>query len=139
FERDDETALIRTGSAMARPLTLAAVAIAVGFASFMPTSYRGVSELGLIATGGMAITLVLNLTLLPAILQLMKPRSTPAEMGFKWTLGLDRFLLRYRWPVVGVWAVLAVAGAAALPLLRFDFHPLHLKDVRTESMSTILD
>ncbi len=56
-------ALVRTGIAMARPLTLAAIAIAVGFAAFIPTDYRGVSELGLIATAGMAITLVLNLTL----------------------------------------------------------------------------
>ena len=139
FEQDDATALVRTGRAMARPLTLAAVAIAVGFASFMPTSYRGVSELGLIATGGMAVTLVLNLTLLPALLELLQPRGATTEMGFKWTLGLDRFLLRYRWPVVGAWTLLAVLGAALLPRLTFDFHPLHLKDARTESMSTILD
>ena len=139
FECDDDMALVRAGRAMAMPLTLAAVAIAVGFASFMPTSYRGVSELGLIATGGMAVTLVLNLTLLPALLQLVKPRGRPTEMGFKWNIGIDRFLLRYRWPVVGVWSTMALIGAALLPGLTFDFHPLHLKDARTESMSTILD
>src|SRR5207248_3945889 len=37
------------------PLALAAVATAVGFASFLPTSYRGLSELGAIAGAGMII------------------------------------------------------------------------------------
>src|SRR6201986_3495697 len=35
------------------PLALAAAATAVGFSSFMPTSYLGLSELGQIAGGGM--------------------------------------------------------------------------------------
>ena len=37
------------------PLTLAAVATAVGFSSFLPTDYRGLSELGQIAGIGMII------------------------------------------------------------------------------------
>src|SRR5262245_26154202 len=84
FIADDATALPRTGRFMARPLTLAAIAIAAGFLSFWPTDYKGVSELGLIAAGGMAITLILNLTLLPALLQVFRPRSQPLDMGFAW-------------------------------------------------------
>ena len=37
------------------PLTLAAAATAAGFLSFLPTAYRGVSELGQIAGIGMII------------------------------------------------------------------------------------
>ena len=37
------------------PLTLAALATAAGFLSFLPTAYKGVSELGLIAGVGMLI------------------------------------------------------------------------------------
>jgi predicted RND superfamily exporter protein len=37
------------------PLALAAAATAVGFSSFLPTSYRGLSELGQIAGSGMII------------------------------------------------------------------------------------
>ena len=37
------------------PLTLAALATAAGFLSFLPTDYKGVSELGLIAGFGMLI------------------------------------------------------------------------------------
>ncbi len=139
FEHGEAGALPRTGQAMAKPLTLAAAAIAVGFASFIPTEYRGVSELGLIAVAGMAITLVLNFTLLPAILALLRPKTLPREMGFAWAAPIDAFLQRHRWPVIGIWAVITVAGLALSPRLAFDFNPLHLKDPHVESMATMLD
>jgi hypothetical protein len=139
FVADDAQVLPRTGRAMAKPLTLAAVAIAAGFLSFMPTDYRGVSDLGLIAGAGMAITLVLNLTLLPALLQLFRPKGPPIDMGFAWAKGADYFMLRRRWLVIGVWGALAIAGLVAALGLRFDFNPLHLKDAKTESVSSMLD
>ncbi len=133
------SALVRTGLAMARPLTLAAIAIAVGFAAFIPTDYRGVSELGLIALAGMAITLILNLTLLPALLALMKPGIHGGEMGFAWGRAADSWLIRHRKPVLVAWALVAAAGLLLSPRLQFDFHPLHLKDPKVESMAAILD
>jgi hopanoid biosynthesis associated RND transporter like protein HpnN len=139
FEHGESEALGRTGGAMARPLALAAAAIALGFAAFIPTAYRGVSELGLIALAGMAITLILNFTLLPALLTIMKPRSAPREMGFPRAAAVDSFLLKYRWPVVGIWALITAAGFAMSPRLSFDFNPLHLKDPKVESMATMLD
>ncbi|MBK8158016.1 MAG: MMPL family transporter [Rhodospirillaceae bacterium] len=134
-----EGALVCCGIAMARPLTLAAIAIAVGFAAFVPTDYRGVSELGLIATAGMAITLGLNLTLLPALLALMKPSILGSEMGLAWGKPVDSWLIRHRWPVLAGWGVVAIVGLALSPRLEFDFHPLHLKDPKVESMAAILD
>ena len=71
----------------------------------------------MIALAGMAITLVLNFTLLPALLTLLKPRSAPREMGFPWAAAVDSFLLKHRWPVVGVWALITVAGLALSPRL----------------------
>ena len=58
-------------------LSLATVAAAIGFFSFLPTAFVGVSELGVISGGGMFIALFANLTLLPALLTLMplKPGS----------------------------------------------------------------
>ena len=53
-------------------------ATAVGFFSFVPTDYTGVSDLGLIAGVGMLIALALNLTLLPALLTLLRPRGERA-------------------------------------------------------------
>jgi hopanoid biosynthesis associated RND transporter like protein HpnN len=132
-------ALVRTGKAMARPLTLAAIAIAVGFAAFIPTDYRGVSELGVIATAGMVVTLVLNLTLLPALLALFEPRILGGDMGFGWGPAADNWLIANRKLVLAAWAVVALVGLALSPRLEFDFHPLHLKDPKVESMAAILD
>ena len=44
-----------TAQKIGAPLTLAAAAVAAGFLSFLPTDYRGVSELGQIAGVGMLI------------------------------------------------------------------------------------
>lgn len=139
FIADDGTSLPRTGRFMARPLTLAAVAIAAGFLSFMPTDYKGVSELGLIAAAGMAITLVLNLTLLPALLKLFPPASRPLDMGFPRAKPIDDFLLRRRWLVIGAWAAIGLVGVFAALGLRFDFNPLHLKDPKVESVASMVD
>ena len=139
FIADDGTSLPRTGRFMARPLTLAAIAIAAGFLSFLPTDYKGVSELGLIAAAGMAITLVLNVTLLPALLKLFPPKSQPLDMGFPWAEPIDVFLLRRRWLVLGTWAAIGIVGIFAVLALRFDFNPLHLKDPKVESVASMVD
>ena len=46
---DLDQALSATARGIAGPLLLAAASIATGFFSFLPTAYRGLSELGLIA------------------------------------------------------------------------------------------
>jgi len=124
---------------IAVPLTLAAATTALGFLSFVPTDYRGVSELGLIAAAGMVIALGLSFTLLPALLTLVRPSAEPAPVGFAGAAPVDRFLLRRRATVLTVAACLAVGAGALLPWVHFDFNPLHLKDPRSESMATLLD
>jgi uncharacterized protein len=132
-------ALRRTGRSIGGPLFLAAVTTAVGFLAFVPTAYRGVSELGVIAGAGMLIALVLNLTLLPALLMILKPGGEQERIGFDWAAPVDRFLLRNRWRVLTLAGILAVGGLALLPFQQFDFNPLHLKDPRAESVSTLLE
>src|SRR6185503_9875742 len=66
-------ALCHTGRTVGVPLGLAAAATAVGFFSFLPTNYTGVAELGLIAGTGMIVALIFSITLLPALLMLLRP------------------------------------------------------------------
>jgi hopanoid biosynthesis associated RND transporter like protein HpnN len=139
-KHDDLTvALRRTGRSIGGPLFLAAVTTAVGFLAFVPTAYRGVSELGIIAGAGMLIALVLNLTLLPALLMILNPGGEQERIGFAWAAPLDRFLLRNRWRVLILAGILALGGLALLPFQQFDFNPLHLKDPRAESVATLLE
>jgi len=59
-------ALKNAGKHAGAPLTLAAAAVAAGFLSFLPTAYRGISELGQIAGVGMIIAFITSITVLPA-------------------------------------------------------------------------
>ncbi len=127
------------GGAMARSLLLAAAATALGFFSFLPTDYRGVAQLGVIAGGGMIVAVVLSFTLLPALLRLMKPRPERGSIGYAWAEPFNRALLARRGAVITGSVVLAVVALGALPRLTFDFDPLKLKDPTTESMATALE
>ncbi len=127
------------GFAMAKPLTLAAATTSLGFFSFLPTDYRGVSQLGFIAGGGMIIAMLLSFTLLPALLRLFRTGGEQAEIGYRWAAPLNQMLVAKRIPVLAAAVLLAVVSIAALPRLIFDFDPLKLKDPNTESMSTALE
>jgi uncharacterized protein len=137
---DDLFAALRTaGAAVAGPLSLAAASTAAGFYALAPTQYRGVSELGLIAGTGMIIALITTLTVLPALLSLLRPPAEKLEVGFPAAASLDRFLVTHRREVLITAAVLAAGCLSLLPRVRFDFNPLHLRSPKVESMATLLD
>ena len=121
------------------PLALAAAATAVGFSSFMPTSYRGLSELGQIAGGGMIIAFLTSVTLLPALLTVMKPPAEPRPMGFAALAPVDWFVQRYRIPVIATTLLLIALASPLLIFLRFDFNPLHLRNPNAPSVAAFLD
>jgi len=128
------------GNGVGGALALAAAAIGVGFFAFLPTSYIGVAELGTIAGLGMIIAFGLSITLLPALLILLRPSASGmSEVGYARLSPLEGLLHRHRRVVLGVGGIAAIASAALLPLVRFDFDPLHLKSSKVESMVTLRD
>ncbi len=120
-------------------LGLAAGATAIGFLSFVPTSYIGIRELGWIAGFGMVIAIALNFTVLPAGLTLLRPKGEPEPIGFRRAAPLDSFLLERRRWVLGAAAILAVLCLVLLPRVSFDFDPLDLKNPKSESVATARD
>lgn len=124
------------GGSVGPSLALGALAAAIGFLSFLPTDYRGLAELGIIAGGSMVVAVLLNLTLLPALLAIgarqVPPPASGRDPGNLW------FAHNARTIVVGGVA-LGIAGLVLTPHVRFDFNPLNLKDARTESVATFLD
>jgi len=136
---DLRTALRSAARKAGVPLALAAAATAVGFASFLPTSYRGLSELGQIAGSGMIIAFLTNITLLPALLTVLKPPAEPRPMGFASLAPVDWFLQRYRVPVVGTTLLLVVLASPLLLFLPFDFNPLHARSPNAPSVATFLE
>jgi len=131
-------ALMHTAHSIGVPLTLAAVAVALSFFSFLPTAYRGVSELGEIAGVGMFVAYLTNMTLLPALLKVFRPPGEAGSPGFKRLAPVDDFLDHHRKPVLIGTLIVVLGATPLLTHLRFDFNPLHLKDPHTESMATLL-
>jgi uncharacterized protein len=131
-------ALLEAGRRAGAPLTLAALATAAGFLSFLPTVYKGVSELGLIAGVGMLIAFSTSITLLPALLSLLKPPSEPAQLGYAVLAPVDDFLARHRIAILIVTGVVVAGGLPLLHWLRFDFNPINLRSPKTEAVATYL-
>ena len=138
-EEDIRTALVRSAAALGGALALAATAVTLGFIAFLPTDYIGVSELGVIAAIGMVIALFLTLTLLPALMVILKPARQTQEVGWKTLEPLDRFLIEKRRTVLWAFVAACVVSAALIPLIRFDFNPFHLRNPKGEAMSTLAD
>jgi len=125
----------QTGSS----LVLCAATTAVGFLAFVPTEYRGVSDLGLMASGGMVLTLLMTLTLLPALLTLLiGPKALEALARLapptRKTLPLP--------PPVPVCVISLLLGALALTLLDeldLDTNVVRMRNPDTESVQAFND
>ena len=132
-------ALVVTADRNGGRLVLAGLATAAGFLSFLPTAYRGVSELGEIASSGMIIALIASLTILPALLRLVNPPPERSALGYAWLIPLDEFLERRRLPIVLGTVLVVFAASPVLYWLEFDSNPTHLQNPNSESVATYLE
>ncbi|MEJ2430883.1 MAG: MMPL family transporter [Deltaproteobacteria bacterium] len=133
------TALEQTARDIGTSLILCSITTAIGFYAFIPTVFAGVAELGLISGTGMFISLIANLTILPALLSLMalNPDTLPAKPKRK---GLAAELLALpsqnsrfiRIAALG----LGLGAALLLPYATFDSNPMNLRDPSSESVVT---
>ena len=132
-------ALESAASRSAVPLSLAAMATAAGFLCFLPTDYKGISELGKIAGAGMLIAFLSSITVLPALLKLLHPPGESEPVGYAFLAPVDEFLERHRVIIVAGTLLLVVAGLPLLYFMKFDFNPINLRNPHAESIATFLD
>src|SRR4029078_11672909 len=122
YKHDDLTgALVLAAKRSAIPLSLAAMAIAAGFLCFMPTDYKGISELGQIAGVGMLVAFLSSITVLPALLKLLNPPGEKEPVGYAFLAAGDPLLAQHRVLVVGGTLLLSIAGLPLLFHMKFDF------------------
>src|SRR5262249_49151648 len=85
------------------------------------------------------IAFATTITLLPALLTVLKPQGEPESIGYTALAPLDRFLdKRANW-IVGLTLSAAILGLPLLAGLRFDFNPLNLRAQDSESVATLID
>lgn len=127
--------------AIGASLVLCGITTAIGFLVFLPTEYRGVAELGVIAGAGMFIILFLTLTLFPALLLgwLRIPDDVIVPAPSRIDQGLALRIARHPRLVVAGAAALAVGAVPLLFDLRFDAHVIEMRDPDTASVQAFRD
>lgn len=140
-------ALERTAEETGTSLVLCAFTTGAGFLAFVPTSFAGIAELGVIGAGGMLVNLVASLSLLPALLALMPmANQSHAHKNFaaqsrtdlsaaQGGLGRVAGVGTARGLLAGV-ALLAVLSVFLIPKSRFDDNPLNLQNPDGEAVAT---
>jgi hopanoid biosynthesis associated RND transporter like protein HpnN len=92
----DAPAALETGlNANIRSIVMAAATVALAFATFALTDFKGIAELGIIAAGGVFICVLATFTVLPSMLILLErfrrhPRSHPVHSGGGNRRAIDR-------------------------------------------------
>jgi hopanoid biosynthesis associated RND transporter like protein HpnN len=135
------SALRSAAGSIGPSLALCTLTTAIGFAVFVPTDYRGLAELGLIAAGGMFVILFLFLTFFPALLsswlQLDSSNSLRGDLHFQ--LGWWKPFQRRPGVVVLVAGIAFVGSLSLLPRNRFDPNVIDMRDPGTESVEAFND
>jgi hopanoid biosynthesis associated RND transporter like protein HpnN len=136
---DLREALAYAGTCTGAGLTLAALAAALAFYSFVPTNYAGLAQLGTIAGSGMIVTYILSITVLPSFLWILNPREEAEEIGFEELKPVDEFLTNNCQRVLTIAAIVGGIAFVFIPFTRFDSNPLDLRNPHSESVSTALE
>lgn len=131
-------ALWHGGRSVGSSLVICALTTSIAFFSFLPTTYVGLAELGLIAGVGMFVALICNLTVLPALLRLLV-RKPPVFEVMHGPVGSGRKMSRYAPFIVGIGVISAMFSGWLATGARFDFDPMNLKNPAAPSMVTLFD
>jgi hopanoid biosynthesis associated RND transporter like protein HpnN len=110
------------------PLLLCALATVFGFLAFVPTPFRGMTQLGLIGAVGVITAFLATLVVIPAGLALIPPSRLPGGDG----PGLLARLPQRPLLILGL-GVLVVAAVLA-PRARFETDPMALRDPAAPSV-----
>lgn len=130
-------ALVETARSVGTSLVICAVTTAAGFYAFIPTEFDGVSELGIISGTGMIISLIVSVTLLPAlIVQFWRKGASRVVPGSERS-GLPTLAFLTPRQVLAGAAVLCAACLLVLPGVRFDGNPIRLRDPDSESIRAL--
>lgn len=145
-EGDGSSALARAMRDVGPSLFVCTLTTSLGLFAFLPTSFVGVAELGLIAGVGMFVGLVMSVTLFPALLSLRsepapRPDATSSRLGVgTWIAVLGMLEAhRHRRGVRVACLLLAIASGATAWWARFDADRLNLRDQGSESVRAMRD
>ena len=128
-------------------IVMAAATVAAAFLTFVATDFKGISDLGIIAGGGVAICVLVTFTVLPALLVIMARRrqargagrgapgsSNPAPSA-KRQAPVYTFLFGHPKGVLVVTALLCLASLYPVSRIVFDYNLMNLQAKGLESVT----
>lgn len=127
-----ENAVTGEGPAIA----LSVVCASIAFLSFVPTSYRGLAELGIISALGMLVAFVITVVLLPAFLTLLPPKQVQPRGDGRLIAGM---IQRHPGLIVAAAGLVTVIAGVLATQVRIDVNPLNLQDPDTEAVQAYRD
>ncbi|MGR8980273.1 MAG: MMPL family transporter [Gammaproteobacteria bacterium] len=137
----DRTRALSTSIISTAPsLILCAGTTAIGLYAFIPTDYKGVSELGLLAGTSLFICLLITLTVLPVLLKIIpvsKRHREPESVNKVMTVFSEKmanFTLHYAKPISLATLLLAMISIVLVQRVKTDFNPINLRDPNSESV-----
>ena len=128
---------------MGPALALCTLTTALAFLAFVPTSFVGMAQLGIIASGGMVIAFLASITLIPAILRLVPDNQQKIETKLAHKVadekapGDEKSFVRAVASIAVI--TIAVLSLAAFPKAHFDGDPVNLKDPAAPTVKTFLE
>ncbi len=137
--RDHAEALRTMAASQFSPLLWCTLTSIISFLSFAPTAYKGIAELGLVSSGGMILSVIINYTLLPAVLTVLpvRFRSGPQPVDRKIAFPFRRFLARRPGTILAVTFVACLIASLGATKVWFDPDLLSLRDPHSESVMTL--
>ncbi|MEE9411860.1 MAG: MMPL family transporter, partial [Methylococcales bacterium] len=122
----------RTTNSIGKSLMLCAITTSIGFFAFIPTDFLGVSELGIIAGAGIFIGLLVSLTILPALLCVLRVDTHNSHANLPaWIIELP---IKQHQTIKALSLLAAIFSLILISKLQFDPDPINLKAPDSESV-----
>ncbi|HHJ38214.1 MAG: hypothetical protein AXA67_01030 [Methylothermaceae bacteria B42] len=138
-DHSPKEALLHSLRTVSPSLFLCAVTTALALYAFIPTPYKGISELGIIAGTSMFIVVFVTLAAMPALITLLPLKPTASWKNPR-TLFLPEsvamFPYRHDLSLRRATFFLALISLGLLCGIEVDFNPVNLRDPNSESVQT---
>ena len=105
----------------------------IGFLSFVPTEYIGLSELGIISSIGLVVGLITNLIFLSSCLSLLKLKKNQKVLNINF-LRILNLILNFKKTFFFSFLIIMILGILSVKEINFDSDPFKLKDQKSQSV-----
>jgi hopanoid biosynthesis associated RND transporter like protein HpnN len=139
--KSSHQAIRSTAHEVGSSLVICAISTAIGFYAFIPTNFVGLSELGIISGTGMFISLIVSLSVLPALFRLSpltiaKSNNTKRQISEPVWRFLSSKLQNHQRLIITVVSLMTIGSLFILTNSYFDYDLLNMRDSNSESVAT---